>query len=172
MGTEAANNERRNNGTTVAIIVLTALAGLALTSCGVGVFVLPPAIQQVREARRRQEVAENLRKLSLALKNYDQKHARPVETIEPLSESQIRETAVRLKDEWLKEQPDVKTQDAKIANIKKTADGWDVTFEGLTLPGASAGGSGDCLHIHIAPDGKLIRAVRVRCTRPPFRPEL
>lgn len=159
MGTEPASSERRESGKTVAIIVLGALAGLALLSFAVGVFVLPLAIQQAREARRRQQAVENLRSIELALKSYHQEHARPLKTIEPLSESRIGEIAVGLKDEWLKKHPEVKAHEAAISNVERTADGWDVTFEGVMLARASTDHSDDRLHVHIDLEGKLIRAV-------------
>jgi len=52
------------------IIVLAVLVGCMIVCCGVGTLVLPPAIQQAREAARRQQAAENLRQIDIALKNY------------------------------------------------------------------------------------------------------
>ena len=58
----------------VMVIVLVVIAGLAMLCCGIGAVLLPPAIQQAREARRRQQAAENLRQIGLALKNYHDTH--------------------------------------------------------------------------------------------------
>ena len=55
---------------TVVLVVLAVLAGSVVLCCGIGAILLPPAIQQAREAHRRQQVANNLRQISLALKNY------------------------------------------------------------------------------------------------------
>jgi len=54
----------------VMIVVLVVLAGSAMLCCGIGAVLLPPAIQQAREAQKRQQAAENLRQIGLALQNY------------------------------------------------------------------------------------------------------
>ena len=60
------------------VVVLAALGCCALACCGIGAFLLPPAIQQVREAERRQQTAENLRQIGITLQNYHDTH--PVQT--------------------------------------------------------------------------------------------
>lgn len=55
---------------TILIIVLTVVGGCMVACCGVGAIFLPPAIQQAREAKRRQQVAENLRQIGVALQKY------------------------------------------------------------------------------------------------------
>lgn len=58
----------------VMIAVLVVLAGSAMLCCGIGAVLLPPAIQQAREATRRQQAAENLRQIGIALQNYHDTH--------------------------------------------------------------------------------------------------
>ena len=50
-------------GRAMYIAVLAACGGSVLACCGVGVLFLPPAIQQAREARRRQQTVNNLRQI-------------------------------------------------------------------------------------------------------------
>jgi uncharacterized protein YwqG len=59
----------RNNNTAV-LVVLAVVAGAALLCCGGGVPFLVPAIQQARQAMRRQQVRNNLRNISEGLKQY------------------------------------------------------------------------------------------------------
>jgi hypothetical protein len=69
------NPEVTQKSRTVLIIVLAALGGCMVACCGVGAILLPPAIQQAREAQRRQQAAENLRQIGIALQNYHEIHA-------------------------------------------------------------------------------------------------
>lgn len=156
MGPELSSSEKSKSGKTVVVVLLTVLTGLALISCGVALFVLPPAIQQMREAGRRRQAARNLQKIGQALKSYHQEYSGPVNTTKAFSEADIREIAIRLKDEWVEEQPNVKVRDATISNVDRTSGGWAVTFEGIAPGNASADASQDCLYIQIAPDGELI----------------
>jgi cell division protein ZipA len=71
------NPERTLKSRTILIIVLAALGGCMVACCGVGAILLPPAIQQAREAKRRQQVAENLRQIGIALQNYHDTHTGP-----------------------------------------------------------------------------------------------
>lgn len=66
---------------TTRFIVLAAFGGFMAACCGVGAFLLRPAIQQTREARRRQQAAEDLRQIGLGLRSYHDTYA--VETTEP-----------------------------------------------------------------------------------------
>ncbi len=68
------NPERTQKSRTILVIVLAALGGCALACCGIGAILLPPAIQQAREAERRQQTAENLRQIGIALHNYHDTH--------------------------------------------------------------------------------------------------
>lgn len=160
MGAEPADGEMRKSGSTAALIVLIALAGVALVCCGIGAVVLPPAIQQAREARRREQAAENLRQIGLALESYRQEYARPLAPNVPVSQSRIGEFAVQFKDEWLKEHPDEKAPKPAISNIEKTADGWHVTFEGVMPSPEPESESRHCLHVYIKADGTLIQVIR------------
>ncbi len=58
----------------VMVIVLVVFAGSAMLCCGIGAVLLPPAVQQAREAKRRQQAAENLRQIGLALQSYHETH--------------------------------------------------------------------------------------------------
>jgi cell division protein ZipA len=71
------NPEGTQKSRTVLIILLAALGGCMVACCGVGAILLPPAIQQAREAKRRQQAAENLRQIGIALQNYHDTHAGP-----------------------------------------------------------------------------------------------
>ncbi len=156
MGPEPSSGEKSKSGKTVVVVFLTVFTGLALVSCGVSLFVLPPAIQQLREAERRRQAARNLQNIGQALKSYHQVYSGPVSTTKALTEADIREIAIRLKDEWVKEQPNVKVRDATISNVERTAGDWSVTFEGIAPGDASADASQNCLYVHIASDGELI----------------
>jgi hypothetical protein len=60
-----------------------------------GVVLLPPALQAAREARRRHQVAENLRQIGLALQIYHETHP---------SDTATEETTTRPKTEICQEQ--------------------------------------------------------------------
>ncbi len=75
-------SEEARKSRTILVIVLAALGGCTLACCGVGAILLPPAIQQAREAKRRQQAAENLRQIGIALQNYHDNHT--VQTASPL----------------------------------------------------------------------------------------
>ncbi len=157
MGIEPADDKRRKGGSTVTLIVLVAFAGVAFVCCGIGAVVLPRAIQQAREAHRREQATENLRQIGLALKNYHQQHNHPVAPTTPLSEAQIRELANRYKDKWLKEHPNEGSSKSTISDVEKTADGWHVTFESAMPPDDSEDRSRQYLHVYINPVGTLIK---------------
>ena len=57
------------------VIVLVIAAGSTVLCCGIGTVLLPPAIQQAREAKRRQQAAENLRQIGRAFHNYHETHS-------------------------------------------------------------------------------------------------
>jgi uncharacterized protein YwqG len=61
---------RNNNSLVIVLVVLAVVAGLALLCCGGGAVFLLPAVQQAREAMRRQQAQNNLRQLGEALRNY------------------------------------------------------------------------------------------------------
>ena len=62
------------------MILLAAVAGSAVACCGVGTLLVPLAIQQNREARRRQEAQDNLKQMGLALQNYHKTHEIPAKS--------------------------------------------------------------------------------------------
>jgi type II secretory pathway pseudopilin PulG len=81
----------------VMVIVLVVIAGSAMLCCGIGAVLLPPAFQQAREARRRQQAAENLRQIGLALQNYHETHRSQKatqSTTEPPKNAASQENAV------------------------------------------------------------------------------
>ena len=57
---------RNNNAVVIVLVVLAVVAGAALLCCGGGVLFLLPAVQQAREAMRRQQAQNNLRQLGQA----------------------------------------------------------------------------------------------------------
>ncbi len=61
---------RNNNSLVIVLVVLAVVAGLALLCCGGGALFLLPAVQQAREAMRRQQAQNNLRQIGEALRNY------------------------------------------------------------------------------------------------------
>jgi uncharacterized protein YwqG len=61
---------RNNNTVVIVLVVLAVVAGAALLCCGGGVLFLLPAVQQAREAMRRQQAQNNLRQIGEALKQY------------------------------------------------------------------------------------------------------
>lgn len=62
----------KNTRTTILVVLaITSVAGLFC--CGGGAVLLPPAIQAVREVMRRQQAENNLRQISEALHNYQQR---------------------------------------------------------------------------------------------------
>ena len=64
-------DERKSNRTLVIVLItLAVLAGSTLFCGGGGVVLLIPAVQQAREAMRRQQAQNNLRQLSEAIRNY------------------------------------------------------------------------------------------------------
>ena len=86
------NPEGTQKSRTVLIIVLAILGGCMVACCGVGAVFLPPAIQQAREATRRQQAAENLRQIGIALQNYHDTHAG--QTTEPAQAPDSQEDAI------------------------------------------------------------------------------
>jgi type II secretory pathway pseudopilin PulG len=83
---------RKFSNSPVMIVVLVMLAGSAMLCCGIGAVLLPPAIQQAREAKRRQQAAENLRQIGLALQNYHDNHAG--QTSQPIQAPTSRDGAI------------------------------------------------------------------------------
>ncbi len=68
----------------VLVILLAAVMGSAVMCCGIGTALVLPAIQAGREAKRRQEVQENLEQIGLALQNYHETHAIPAEPLDEI----------------------------------------------------------------------------------------
>ena len=69
------NIDRPNRAVT--LMILAVLAVSMVICCGIGTALLLPAIQEAieaREARRRQQTAENLRQIGLALRSYRDTH--------------------------------------------------------------------------------------------------
>ncbi len=66
------------NPRTGPVIVLAVLGGCMVACCGVGAILVPSAIQQAREANRREQAAENLRQIGIALQNYHDTHPAPM----------------------------------------------------------------------------------------------
>ena len=67
----------RNNSLVIVLIVLAVVAGGALLCCGGGLVFF--GVQQARDAMRRQQVQNNLRQLSEALRNYHDAHPQNAE---------------------------------------------------------------------------------------------
>ncbi|MBC8877104.1 MAG: DUF1559 domain-containing protein [Planctomycetes bacterium] len=161
------NIDRPNR--TVVLIVLAVLAGSVVLCCGIGVFLLPPAIQQAREANRRQQTAENLRQIGLALENYHDTHKVPGNKNgggdrsgkdDALTKTRIEELASQFKAKWLAEHHEEDTKFKTISTAEETANGWRVIFETVRLPGEPENGSRHLLYVYIDGKGKLIEVVR------------
>lgn len=63
----------RKNTRTIILVVLALASVAGLFCCGGGAVLLPPAIQYAREVMRRQQAENNLRQISEALHNYQQR---------------------------------------------------------------------------------------------------
>jgi type II secretory pathway pseudopilin PulG len=105
----------------VMVIVLVVIAGSAILCCGIGAVLLPPAFQQAREAKRRQQAAENLRQIGLALQNYHETH-RSQKAIPQTSEP--TETAASQEKAML--HPDFPVVEGKYQMTKR----WSITLPG------------------------------------------
>ena len=112
---------RKFSPSPVMVIVLVVIAGSAMLCCGIGAVLLPPAIQQAREARRRQQAAENLRQIGLALKNYHETHssktATPQKAARPKSAAGQEKTMLH---------PDFPVVEGKYQMTKR----WSITLPG------------------------------------------
>jgi hypothetical protein len=86
------NAEGTQKSRTILIVVLAALGVGMVACCGVSAVFLPSAIQQAREAKRRQQAAENLRQIGIALQNYHDTYAG--QTTEPAQASANQEDAM------------------------------------------------------------------------------
>ena len=152
---------------TVVLVVLAVLAGSVVLCCGIGAILLPPAIQQAREAHRRQQAANNLKQLSAALRNYHDTHKvtgnknggdKPGQE-KALSKTQIEALAVQSKEKWLAEHHEEDIKFSTISTVEETANGWHVIFETVRLPGEPEDGSLHLLHVYLDGKGELIEVV-------------
>jgi len=160
------NIDRPNRAVT--LMVLAALIGSVAIFFGVGTILLLPAIQQAREAKRRQQMANNLKQLSLALESYHDTHKVPgnkeggdesgQERVP--TKTQIEELAIQFKEKWLDEHTEEEIEFKTISSVEKTANGWHVIFESVTLSGEPKGESRQFLHVYIDGNRKLIEVVR------------
>jgi hypothetical protein len=68
------SQSKENKFLVLVLLILAGVASLAVI-CGTGVLLAIPAIQQSREAQRRQEASDNLRQIGRALQNYHQSYS-------------------------------------------------------------------------------------------------